>query len=341
MDLIVGPDSYRDIPNLVAEAETGQKAVNVFLSKDETYDGISPIRLNSNGITAFITITRGCDNMCSFCVVPFTRGRERSRDWKSIVKEAEELVADGYKEVTLLGQNVDSYDFEDCTFAQLLEKVALVSPDLRVRFSTSHPKDITDEVLFVIAKYPNICKNIHLPVQSGSSRILDLMRRGYTREWYLNKINRINEIIPGCGLSTDIITGFCSETEEDHAATMSLIPLVEYHTAYMFFYSERPGTLAARKYADDIPEALKRSRLAEVIALQNSLQKERNNNLAGKVYSILIEGLSRKSELDFCGRNDKNQMVIFPAKEGLKAGMYVNVRIKEATSMTLKGEIVK
>ena len=341
VDLIVGPDSYRDIPNLVAEAETGQKAVNVFLSKDETYDGISPIRLNSNGITAFITITRGCDNMCSFCVVPFTRGRERSRDWKSIVKEAEELVADGYKEVTLLGQNVDSYDFEDCTFAQLLEKVALVSPDLRVRFSTSHPKDITDEVLFVIAKYPNICKNIHLPVQSGSSRILDLMRRGYTREWYLNKINRINEIIPGCGLSTDIITGFCSETEEDHAATMSLIPLVEYHTAYMFFYSERPGTLAARKYADDIPEALKRSRLAEVIALQNSLQKERNNNLAGKVYSILIEGLSRKSELDFCGRNDKNQMVIFPAKEGLKAGMYVNVRIKEATSMTLKGEIVK
>ncbi|MCB9235089.1 MAG: tRNA (N6-isopentenyl adenosine(37)-C2)-methylthiotransferase MiaB [Bacteroidia bacterium] len=341
VDLVVGPDAYRDIPRLVEEAETGQKSVNVLLSREETYADISPIRLNSNGVTSFISIMRGCDNMCSFCVVPFTRGRERSRDPESIVNEAKELVAQGYKEVTLLGQNVDSYHYEDTNFAQLLEKVALISPDLRVRFSTSHPKDIVDDVLHTMAKYENICNYIHLPVQSGSSRILEVMRRGYSREWYMNKVNRIREIIPDCSISTDIITGFCSETEEDHQETLSMVEWARYSMAFMFFYSERPGTLAARKYPDDVDLEIKKQRLAEVIELQNRIQREISFACIGKTCKVLIEGNSKRSQDDWCGRNDHNQMVIFP-KNGsdLKPGDYVMVKITEATSITLKGEVM-
>ena len=341
VDIVVGPDAYRDLPKLIDEAESGQKAVNVFLSREETYADISPIRLSSNGVTSFISIMRGCDNMCSFCVVPFTRGRERSRDFKSIVKEAEELVAQGYKEVTLLGQNVDSYKFEDCTFANLLEKVALVSPDLRVRFSTSHPKDIVDDVLHTMAKYENICNYIHLPAQSGNSRILEKMNRGYTREWYENKVNRIREIIPDCAISTDIITGFCSETEEEHAETRELVKWAGYTHAFMFFYSERPGTLAHRKYEDDIPLEVKKRRLSEIIEIQNENSRAQNQERVGKVYKVLIEGRSKRSDADWCGRNDHNQMVIFPKGDhGLNPGDYANVKINHATSASLRGEVV-
>ncbi|NBV13559.1 MAG: tRNA (N6-isopentenyl adenosine(37)-C2)-methylthiotransferase MiaB [Sphingobacteriia bacterium] len=341
VDLVVGPDAYRDIARLVEEVESGQKAVNVLLSREETYSDIAPIRLNTNGITAFISIMRGCDNMCSFCVVPFTRGRERSRDYQSIVQEAEDLFNQGYKEITLLGQNVDSYNFENCTFANLLEKVALINPLLRIRFSTSHPKDITDEVLFTMAKYPNICKFIHLPAQSGNSRILELMNRGYTREWYLNKINRIREIMPNCSISTDIITGFCSETIDEHQDTLSLMETVAYDSAFMFYYSERPGTLAARKYPDDIPESEKKRRLSEVIEVQQKLALNSNLKDIGKTFEILIEGNSKRSEKDWCGRNSQNKMVVFPKDNyPLKPGDYVTVLINQASTATLLGEII-
>ncbi|WP_266366696.1 tRNA (N6-isopentenyl adenosine(37)-C2)-methylthiotransferase MiaB [Tellurirhabdus rosea] len=346
VDIVAGPDAYRDIPKLVEEAETGQKAVNVFLSREETYADISPIRLNSNGITAFISIMRGCDNMCSFCVVPYTRGRERSRDAHSIVNEARELVEAGYKEVTLLGQNVDSYKWasedgsEKVNFAQLLERVAQLSPDLRVRFSTSHPKDITDEVLHTMARYENICKYIHLPAQSGNNRILKLMNRTYDREWYIQKIDRIRAILgEDCGISHDMISGFCSETEEEHRDTLTLMEYARYDYGYMFAYSERPGTPAAKKYADDVPHDVKIRRLNEIIALQQKLSLERNQRHIGKIQKVLIEGPSKRSAEDLCGRNDQNKMVVFP-KGNLQKGQYAYVRITDCTAATLMGEAV-
>jgi tRNA-2-methylthio-N6-dimethylallyladenosine synthase len=347
VDMVVGPDAYRDLPKLVNEANEGQKAVNVFLSREETYADITPVRLNSNGVTAFVSIMRGCDNMCSFCVVPFTRGRERSRDSHSVVAEAQDLFDKGYREVTLLGQNVDSYKWESedgtekVNFAQLLERVALVNPDLRVRFSTSHPKDITDEVLHTMKKYENICNYIHLPAQSGSSRILQMMSRTYDREWYLDRIRAIREILgEDCGLSTDMISGFCSETEEDHQETLSLMRYVKYDYAYMFAYSERPGTPAAKKYADDIPADVKKRRLDEIIALQNEHSRERYQRHVGKVYKILIEGESHRSPDQMRGRNSENLMAVFP-KENHNKGEYVNVLITSATSGTIIGHIVK
>ncbi len=341
VDLVVGPDAYRELPNLIAEVETGQKAVNVLLSREETYADMAPIRLNTNGVSAFISIMRGCDNMCSFCVVPFTRGRERSRDPKSIVYEAEDLVRDGYREVTLLGQNVDSYNYSGTNFAELLEMVAKVDPRLRIRFSTSHPKDMTDEVLETMAKYDNICNYIHLPVQSGSSRILQLMRRGHTREWYLDRIAAIRRIIPDCGISTDIISGFCSETEEEHQDTLSLMQQVGYDHAFMFYYSERPGTLAARKHDDDVPLETKKRRLREIIDLQNRNSRESNFRDIGKTFKVLIEGNSKKSDADYCGRNDQNKMIVFP-KNGtaLMPGDYATVKVHKATTATLIGELV-
>lgn len=348
VDLVVGPDAYRDLPNLINKVDDGSKAVNVLLSREETYADISPVRLNSNGITAFISIMRGCDNMCSFCVVPFTRGRERSRDPFSIVKEAQDLFDAGYREVTLLGQNVDSYKWKSAdseeisvNFAQLLEKVALVSPDLRVRFSTSHPKDITGEVLYAMAKYENICKYIHLPVQSGNTRILEVMNRTYDREWYMEKINSIRRIIPECAISTDIITGFCSETEEEHQDTLSMQEFVKYEFAYMFSYSERPGTPAAKKFKDDVPEDVKKRRLEEVIALQQIHGNYRTQQRVGKVEKVLIEGFSKKSKADYCGRSDQNFMVVFPVSDEYKPGQYVNVLIERATSATLIGKIAQ
>lgn len=348
VDMVVGPDAYRDLPNLLNEVEDGQKAINVFLSREETYADITPIRLDSNGITAFISIMRGCDNMCSFCVVPYTRGRERSRDPFSIVKEATELFEQGYREVTLLGQNVDSYKWKGAngelnttTFADLLEMVALINPDLRVRFSTSHPKDITDDVLYTMKKYENICKYIHLPAQSGSSRILDLMNRTYDREWYMGKIDRIREILgQECGISQDMITGFCTETEEDHQDTLSLMDYVKYDYGYMFAYSERPNTPAAKKLTDDIPADIKSRRLTEVIAKQQIHSLERNRMALGKVHKILVEGFSKRSAEQLCGRNDQNKMVVFP-KENFKKGDYVNVLVTECTAATLIGKAVE
>ncbi|HWZ22516.1 MAG TPA: tRNA (N6-isopentenyl adenosine(37)-C2)-methylthiotransferase MiaB [Cytophagaceae bacterium] len=346
VDMVVGPDAYRDLPNLIAEADEGEKAVNVFLSKEETYADISPVRLGGNGVTAFISIMRGCDNMCSFCVVPYTRGRERSRDVHSILKEAQDLFDKGYREVTLLGQNVDSYKWKaesetaTINFAQLLEKVALTHPDLRVRFSTSHPKDITDEVLHTIAKYKNICNNIHLPAQSGNSRILELMNRTYDRAWYLERISAIRRIVgPDCALSTDMIIGFCSETEEEHQETISLMKEVKFHYAYMFTYSERPNTPAAKKYADDVPNDVKSRRLDEVIELQSKTSFDLNLLEVGKTHSVLIEGFSKKSEDFLKGRTDHNAMVVFP-KGNHKKGEYVNVLIKSSTQGTLLGEVV-
>ena len=346
VDIVVGPDAYRDLPTLVAGAEDGNKGVNVFLSREETYADISPMRLDSNGVSAFISIMRGCDNMCSFCVVPYTRGRERSRNAFTVVAEATNLVERGYKEVTLLGQNVDSYKWENpetkekVTFAELLVMVAEVSPELRVRFSTSHPKDITDEVLYAIRDYENICKYIHLPVQSGNSRILKKMNRTYDRPWYEQKVDRIYEIIPDCAISSDIITGFCTETEEEHKDSLSIINYAKYSMSYMFFYSERPGTLAERKYEDDIPLEVKKRRLSEIIELQNNISRSENLKDIGKTFKVLIEGDSKRSDLDFKGRNSQNKMVIFPKKEGLKAGDYTYVKVTESNSATLKGEIV-
>lgn len=346
VDIVVGPDAYRDLPNLIGGAEAGDKMVNVLLSREETYADINPVRLESNGITAFISIMRGCDNMCSFCVVPFTRGRERSRDTFSIVAEAVQLFEQGYREVTLLGQNVDSYKWENpetselVTFAHLLEQVALIHPDLRVRFSTSHPKDMLDDVLHIMAKYENICKYIHLPVQSGNSRVLELMNRTYDREWYIDRIEAIRRIMPDCAVSSDIIAGFCTETEEEHQDTLSMIEWANYSMSYMFYYSERPGTLAARKYPDDIPEDVKKRRLQEIIRLQNVISLRHNQAEIGKTFKVLIEGDSRKSDQDFCGRNTQNKMVVFPKKAGLKPGQYTHVKIREASSATLLGDIV-
>lgn len=355
VDMVVGPDAYRDLPNLIEEAETGQKAINVILSKEETYADLTPVRLGSNGVNAFISIMRGCDNMCSFCVVPFTRGRERSREPESIVAEAKDLFEKGYREVCLLGQNVDSYLWtggglkkENLTeeqkaasvsFAQLLEMVALVDPKLRVRYSTSHPKDMTDDVLEMVAKYHNICNYVHLPVQSGSSRILEMMNRGYTREWYLDRMAAINRIIPNCGISTDIITGFCSETEEDHQQTLSLMQEIQFDFAYMFSYSERPKTLAERKYADDVPEAVKGRRLAEIVELQRKNSGIRTAQSVGKIHEVLIEGFSKKSEDMLMGRNPQNLVVVFP-KGNHKKGEYVNVMVTRCTTSTLIGEVV-
>ncbi len=357
VDLVAGPDAYRDLPQLIDQVDDGNKAVNTFLSREETYGDISPVRLNSNGVTAFISIMRGCDNMCSFCVVPFTRGRERSRDPESIVAEASDLFQRGYREVTLLGQNVDSYkwsaeennkarleknvnDNTIVNFAQLLEKVALVNSDLRVRFSTSHPKDITDDVLYTMARYENICKNIHLPMQSGSSRILELMNRGYTREWYLNKINRIREILGvECGITSDMIAGFCGETEQEHQETLSMMDRVKYDYAYMFMYSERPGTLAEKKYKDDIDDAVKGRRLTEIIDKQNKHSLERNQPDLGRTYKVLIEGYSKRSEDFLLGRNSANKVVLFPRENKMK-GQYVNVLIERCTKGTLFGKLV-
>ncbi len=347
VDLVVGPDAYRTLPGLITEAESGQKAVNVLLSREETYADIAPVRLDSNGITAFVSIMRGCNNMCSFCVVPFTRGRERSRDAHSIVAECQDLFNQGYKEVTLLGQNVDSYYWTDettnetVTFGLLLEKVALIDPSLRVRFSTSHPKDITDDVLHTMAKHENICKYIHLPVQSGSTRVLQLMNRTYTREWYMAKVDRIREIIPGCGISSDIIAGFCTETEEDHQDTLSIMEYSRYDMSYMFFYSERPGTLAARRYKDDIPEDVKKRRLQEIVNLQNRLSLESNEQDLGKTFKVLIEGDSKRSENDWRGRNSQNKVIVFPkGNHALNKGSYVMVTVTDCTQATLIGEII-
>jgi tRNA-2-methylthio-N6-dimethylallyladenosine synthase len=356
VDLVAGPDSYRDLPKLIFQADEGEKAINTFLSREETYADINPVRLDSNGVTAFISIMRGCDNMCSFCVVPFTRGRERSRDPHSIVKEAQELFDKGYREVTLLGQNVDSYKWspeennkarlekkaveEVVNFSSLLEMVAGVHPDLRVRFSTSHPKDITDDVLHTMAKYENVCKYIHLPVQSGSTRILELMNRGYSREWYLGKIQRIREILGNdCGISSDMITGFCSETEDEHKETLTLMDEVQYDFAYMFFYSERPGTLAEKKYKDDIDPDTKKRRLNEIIVKQKQHSLVRNRTDVGKVYRVLIEGFSKRSDKHLQGRNTANKVVIFP-NENLGKGQYVNVLIEDCTGGTLIGKVI-
>lgn len=355
VDIVVGPDAYRDLPNLIGKVEGGHKAVNVILSKEETYADITPVRLDSNGVTAFISIMRGCDNMCSFCVVPFTRGRERSRDPQSILNEAKELFEKGYREVTLLGQNVDSYIWAGgglkkeilteeqrvnaTTFANLLEMVAKISPDLRIRYSTSNPRDMTDDVLHVMAKYDNICKYIHLPVQSGSSRVLEMMNRGYTREFYMERINAIRRILPDCGISSDIITGFCSETEEDHQQTLSLMEWAEYDFSYMFAYSERPKTLAERKFKDDVPEEVKKRRLQEVIELQQKLSEQTTKRHLGKVQRVLVENTSKKSADRWMGRNSQNVVVVFP-KENFKPGDYADVLIETCTATTLIGRTV-
>jgi len=359
VDLVVGPDAYRDLPNLVNKVDEGQKAVNTFLSREETYADISPVRLNSNGVTAFISIMRGCDNMCSFCVVPFTRGRERSRDPHSIIKEARDLFSKGYKEVTLLGQNVDSYKWSPnaelkgkaqiekanetqiVNFAQLLEMVAQVDPKLRVRFSTSHPKDITDEVLHTMKRHENICKYIHLPAQSGNSRVLEMMNRTYSREWYIQKIDKIRAILGDeCGISSDMIAGFCSETEEEHQETLSLMDYAKYDFSYMFMYSERPGTLAEKKYEDDVPADVKKRRLNEIIEKQRILSAERNRLDLNKTHQVLIEGFSKRSEEFLQGRNSANKVIVFPKKHHRK-GEFVNVLVKDCTAATLIGEVVE
>jgi tRNA-2-methylthio-N6-dimethylallyladenosine synthase len=347
VDLVVGPDAYRTLPALIVEAVSGQKGVNVLLSRDETYADIAPVRLNSNGITAFVSIMRGCNNMCAFCVVPFTRGRERSRDAESIIKECQELVAAGYKEVTLLGQNVDSYYFvpeadgKAVTFASLLEQVAIISPQLRVRFSTSHPKDITDDVLHTMAKHHNICKYIHLPVQSGSTRILGLMNRNYSREWYMAKIDRIKEIMPGCAISSDIISGFCTETEEDHQDTLDIMKYAKYEMSYMFFYSERPGTLAQRRYEDDVPLVTKKRRLQEIVDLQGKLSHQSNKEDLGKTFEVLIEASSKKSDKQWMGRSSQNKVIVFEKGNAThNPGDYVQVKVIDCTQATLIGEIV-
>lgn len=352
VDLVAGPDAYRDLPNLVEEVGSGQKAVNVLLSREETYADISPVRLDQGGVSAFVTIMRGCDNMCSFCVVPFTRGRERSRDPHTIVQECKDLFEKGYREVTLLGQNVDSYrwnltskgEIKDASlpttnFAELMEMVALVSPDLRVRFSTSHPKDMTDDVLEMMAKYENICNYIHLPVQSGHTDVLARMNRGYSREWYLERIDAIRRIVPDCAISTDIITGFCGETDEEHADTVSLMKEVEYDFAYMFKYSERPKTLAERRFEDDVPEEIKSKRLTEIIDIQQASSHAKNKAQIGQIQRVLVEGRSKRSADEYCGRNGKNTMIIFP-KGNFEKGDYILVQVTDCTTATLRGEVV-
>ncbi len=344
VDLVVGPDAYRELPLLVRAAEGGQKGINVLLSREETYAEISPVRLDKNGVSAFVSIMRGCNNMCTYCVVPYTRGAERSRDPKTIVHEVEELYANGYKEVTLLGQNVNSYEWKESeiavNFAELLELVAQVSPSLRVRFSTSHPKDITDEVLYTMAMYENICNSIHLPVQSGSTRMLELMNRGYTREFYMSRIEAIRNILPDCSISTDIIVGFCSETEEDHQQTLSLMEWVTYDTSYMFKYSERPNTKAARHFKDDVPEEVKTRRLDEIIAKKFKLSEFKRKSEVGKSFEVLAEGYSKRSSEFLYGRNSQNQVIVFP-KENYKVGDYVYVEITGCTPATLIGNVIE
>lgn len=347
VDMVVGPDAYRDLPVLLAKADGGERQINVLLSREETYADISPVRLESNGVTAFISIMRGCNNMCSFCVVPYTRGRERSRDAYSIIAEASDLFDRGYREVTLLGQNVDSYNWTDPTsrqtinFADLLKMTAEINPLLRIRFSTSHPKDITDEVMHVMSQFDNICKYIHLPVQSGSNRILELMNRTYTADWYRDKIKRIYEYMPDCAISSDIIAGFCSETEEDHQASLAMIPFVRYSMSYMFIYSERPGTPAARKLQDDVPLDVKNRRLSEIIETQRRVSLEHNTRDIGKTFEVLVEGFSKKSASQLKGRNSQNKMIVFDAVAGTKAGDYVKVTVDNCTSATLLGQMVK
>jgi tRNA-2-methylthio-N6-dimethylallyladenosine synthase len=339
VDIVAGPDTYRDLPDLIAEADLGHKAVNVLLSKEETYADILPVRMDMNGVTSFVSIMRGCNNMCAYCVVPYVRGAERSREPESIVREVRELFSNGYREVTLLGQNVDSYNWEQKGFAWLLERVSGISPELRVRFSTSHPKDISDELLHTIAAHPNICRHIHLPAQSGSTRILKLMNREYSREWYMDRINAIRTIIPGCAVSTDMITGFCTETEEDHGESLSLMEWAGYDFAYMFKYSERPGTKAARKLKDDVSEEVKSRRLTQMITLQNKLSAKSKKSDIGKTVEVLIEDYSKRSADYFQGRTSQNKVVIFPA-ESHKKGEYVRVMIERATSATLIGKLV-
>lgn len=368
VDLVAGPDAYRSLPALLRDIRPDSPQINVLLSREETYADISPVRLDRNGVSAYISIMRGCNNVCSYCVVPYTRGAERSRDPHSIVREARELFENGYKEVNLLGQNVDSYLWKECregaaegvptgdaeegevvNFARLLEMVAAISPELRVRFSTSHPKDISDEVISTIAAHENICRHIHLPVQSGSSRILEKMRRKYDREWYLERVAKIREVMPDCGLSTDVIAGFCSETEQDHQDTLSLFEQVCFDSAFMFQYSERPGTLASRHYPDDVPPEVKTARLNEIIALQTKMSLKSNQKDMGKTFKVLIEGPSKRNPNDLCGRAGNNKMCVFPsmaaerATQGLSplgAGDYVNVKVVDCTSATLICKIV-
>jgi tRNA-2-methylthio-N6-dimethylallyladenosine synthase len=349
VDIVVGPDAYRSLPILIEEAGSGTKAVNVLLSREETYADISPVRLNSNGVTAFVSIMRGCNNMCSFCVVPFTRGRERSRDVNSIEQECRDLWENGYKEVTLLGQNVDSYYWVDpiseqvFNFANLLERIALINPEMRVRFSTSHPKDITDEVLHVMKSYDNICKYIHLPLQSGSTRILQLMNRPYTKEWYKAKVSRIKEIMPDCAISADIIAGFCTEEDQDHQDTLEVMKFSGYDFSYMFIYSERPGTLAAKRYSDDITPEIKQKRLEEIVLMQNELSFTSNKKDLGKTFRVLIEGNSKRSESHWMGRNSQNKVIVFPKIVGstLKPGSYTSVLVDNCTQATLLGTIIE
>lgn len=344
LDFIAGPDTYRTIPELIEKAANGEDAYNVTLSKTETYDDIMPLRYAANGVSGFISIMRGCDNFCAYCVVPFTRGRERSRHPQTILAEARQLLADGYKEVTLLGQNVNSYHYEEngtvTTFADLMEQVALLSPELRVRFATSHPKDISDELIHVIAKYPNVCKFIHLPVQAGSTSMLQRMRRVYTREQYLERIATIKREIPECAIATDVIAGFCGETEEEHQATLSLMREVGYSSAYMFKYSVRDNTYATTHYVDDIPEDLKTKRLEEIIALQQQLSLESNQQDVGKTFEVLIEGVSKRSDEQLFGRTSQNKVAIFP-RGNHKKGEYIHVRILSCTAATLVGEVVE
>lgn len=343
VSVVAGPDSYRDLPRLLREAEGGAKAVNVLLSREETYAEISPVRLDKNGVSAFVSIMRGCNNMCSYCVVPYTRGAERSRDPKTILREARELFDGGYQEVTLLGQNVNSYRWEDesgvTTFADLLAAVASIDPLLRVRFSTSHPKDLSDEVLHTMARFPNLCRAIHLPAQSGSSRMLELMNRKYTREWYLGRIEAIRRILPDCAISTDLIAGFCTETEEDHQLTLSLMREVGYASAFMFKYSERPNTKAARHMKDDVPDEVKTARLNEIIALQNELSLESNRQDVGHEFEVLVEGESKRSDAQLFGRTSQNKVVVFD-RGNVQIGDYVRVRVTDCSSATLHGELI-
>jgi len=343
VDIVAGPDAYRELPLLVAEAESGHKAVNVLLSREETYADISPVRMDADGVSSFVSIMRGCNNMCAYCVVPYVRGAERSRNHESVLKEARKLFDSGYREVTLLGQNVDSYKWgsgeNEIVFHQLLEKVAQINPLLRVRFSTSHPKDISDDLLKTISRYNNICKHIHLPAQSGSSRILKLMNREYTREWYMDRVNAIRKIIPDCALSTDMISGFCTETEEDHQASLSLMEWAGFDFAYMFKYSERPGTKAARKLKDDVPEQIKTARLNDIISLQNRLSAKSKKNDIGRIFEVLVEGFSKRSADYLSGRTSQNKVVVFP-KEDKKKGDYVQVLVEKCTSATLIGKII-
>ncbi len=343
VDIVVGPDAYRELPVLVSEAEAGHKAVNVLLSREETYADISPVRMDKNGVSSFVSIMRGCNNMCSYCVVPYVRGAERSRNPESIIREATQLFENGYREVTLLGQNVDSYKWIDnqhsTGFHELLERVALINPLLRVRFSTSHPKDISDDLLHTIARHENICKHIHLPAQSGSTRILNLMNREYSREWYMERVEAIHRILPDCSLSTDMITGFCTETDDDHKESLSLMEWTGFDFAYMFKYSERPGTKAARKYKDDVPEEIKSARLSEMIAIQNKLSVKSKKNDIGKIYEVLIEGFSKRSSDFLSGRTSSNKVVVFPAN-GQSKGQYVKIQVERTTSATLIGKCI-